>query len=144
MSNWRSAWSAAYKGRTYSDAAGDFKLMGQLVKQATELGERCPSGPLPASEVLAHWFDRYLDDGAVYLADACHPLRCLPRDLPKYGAPWDEPIPDPDAHMWPPPTPKSARIYHDDEHDESCVGVPPPPEFTAAIAQLAASMKGNA
>ncbi|MBI5538002.1 MAG: helix-turn-helix domain-containing protein [Deltaproteobacteria bacterium] len=102
---WR-VWTATYQDSRrgygkYTRADADGKWMKSIVARAAEeatdeLRRRgTPAENLEpvAIEVLEHWFKGYLrDDGARgYLAEEHHPLRCLPRDLPKLGTPWSKP-----------------------------------------------------
>jgi hypothetical protein len=130
MSAWRKAWAASYEGRTYTDASGDFRLMGQLVKQAAELAKSAPPDkPTTPNDVLAHWFAAYLADGAEFLHEQRHALRFLPRDLPKFGLPWEASKDSEDFEWTEPPE-------YENTDPPGTVYCGPTPEFLASLEEL--------
>ena len=93
---WRAAWSEAYGGATYVQNGADGKAMKALAVAVDQQVKavRPNAGPDQAREgaerLWTHWATAYLSDEGSrgFLTQNKHPLRCMDRELAKYGLPW--------------------------------------------------------
>lgn len=93
---WRELYLAQY-GAAYTGSKSDPKAIKDLATAAenhakgrTDRADDHEGRRRVTEEILRHWIGSFLEDPGHngFLVSNRHPVRCIDRDLPKYGLPW--------------------------------------------------------